>query len=349
MSKTINDLNKSLTQNITPSSIGAAASSDLNTVKNNIGTVSNLKTEDKTIVGAINELFQDVDSGKELIATAIDDSNITKNSTFDAMGTAISLLHNQITSLTNELAGKVTPAGTAVAANVLSGKTFINSTGQTITGSMTERGYYTDYSGYLATNDANVFIGIQLGAYMTPTSVGYPEILVPKSKINNLRPENIVSGKEILGVWGSAVVGKKSTASDTVIMGSQYYKNGNKIVNDRINFTILESDNKPLQVLPCFFTGSVRIKTSMWVNYSRSGSTSKLYFKLVRGTTVVKTSSTYTAKYPDNYNESKAISISYDMTGIQPGDVIQMYGFTNYSSADYKGACYPMSICGTIS
>ena len=89
MSKTINDLNKSLTQVITPGSIGAATSSDLNTVKNNIGTVSNLSTTNKTIVGAINELFQNVDSGKQLIADAIDDESITKDSTFEAMSEAI--------------------------------------------------------------------------------------------------------------------------------------------------------------------------------------------------------------------------------------------------------------------
>ena len=48
-----------------------------------------LSTNDKTIVGAINELFQDVDSGKQIIADAIGDENITKDSTFTAMGEAI--------------------------------------------------------------------------------------------------------------------------------------------------------------------------------------------------------------------------------------------------------------------
>ena len=48
-----------------------------------------LETESKTIIGAINELFQDVDSGKQLIADAIGDPTITKDSTFAAMSEAI--------------------------------------------------------------------------------------------------------------------------------------------------------------------------------------------------------------------------------------------------------------------
>ena len=98
MSKTINNLNKSLAENITPSAIGAATSSDLNTVKNNLGTVSKLQTKDKTVVGAINELFQNVDSGKQLIADAIDDESITKDSTFEAMSEAINNLTNKLMS-----------------------------------------------------------------------------------------------------------------------------------------------------------------------------------------------------------------------------------------------------------
>lgn len=53
---------------------------------------SSLATTDKTIVGAINELFQNVDSGKQLIADAIDDEAITKDSTFEAMSNAISAI-----------------------------------------------------------------------------------------------------------------------------------------------------------------------------------------------------------------------------------------------------------------
>lgn len=65
MSKRINNLNKSLAENITPDAIGAATNSDLNAVKNNIGTISNLKTNNKTIVEAINELVQNIDIPKQ--------------------------------------------------------------------------------------------------------------------------------------------------------------------------------------------------------------------------------------------------------------------------------------------
>jgi hypothetical protein len=61
-----------------------------------IGDISQLSTEEKgSLVGAINELFQDVDSGKQLIADAIDNNNITKDSTFAAMGEAITDIHNK--------------------------------------------------------------------------------------------------------------------------------------------------------------------------------------------------------------------------------------------------------------
>ena len=121
-----------------------------------------------------------------------------------------------ISKVDQEFDRQVVPAGDAVAANVLNGKTFINSTGQVVTGSMTEHGYYTDYAGYLTTNDKNMFVGIQPGAYLSSTGSGYPEILIPKSRVNNLSPENIVSGKEILGVWGTATAsslgGKRITS-----------------------------------------------------------------------------------------------------------------------------------------
>ena len=62
-----------------------------------IGNLNELHTSNKeSVVGAINELFQNVDSGKQIIADAIDDNNINKNSSFTAMGNAINKIQDGI-------------------------------------------------------------------------------------------------------------------------------------------------------------------------------------------------------------------------------------------------------------
>lgn len=67
-----------------------------------IGYTGGLETNAKNLVGAINELFQNVDSGKQLIADAIDDENITKDSTFSAMSEAILGLKNSVEYATGD-------------------------------------------------------------------------------------------------------------------------------------------------------------------------------------------------------------------------------------------------------
>ena len=79
-------------------------------------------------------------SGEETLAELIikvdEEFNKDNNQLADKDNT-INDLNSQITNLNNELAGKVTPAGNAVAADVISGKTFINSTGELLTGTAT--------------------------------------------------------------------------------------------------------------------------------------------------------------------------------------------------------------------
>jgi alpha-tubulin suppressor-like RCC1 family protein len=68
------------------------------------GDLTKLQTNNKTnLVGAINELFQNVDSGKQLIADAIDDDTITKDSTFAAMSDAISDIKDDLDSMKDDL------------------------------------------------------------------------------------------------------------------------------------------------------------------------------------------------------------------------------------------------------
>ena len=144
---------------------------------------------------------------------------------FNSLNTTITLLNNQVNSLTNELAGKVTPAGTAVAANVLSGKTFINSTGQVVTGTMNNYGSHTYVANYVGYSGTAVYMGIQPGAYLTPSAVGYPEIYINNTDLDpNLVPENIVSGKSICGVAGTAPKGYKfiSGTGATLYSGNVY-------------------------------------------------------------------------------------------------------------------------------
>ena len=76
-------------------------------INNKIGNLPNLKTNDKSnIVNAINELFQNVDNGKDLIASAITDKGIdtSKDDTFETMANNISsininVIHNAMESL----------------------------------------------------------------------------------------------------------------------------------------------------------------------------------------------------------------------------------------------------------
>ena len=61
-------------------------------INDKIGNLPNLKTNDKSnIVNAINELFQNVDNGKDLIASAITDKGVdtSKDDTFETMANNI--------------------------------------------------------------------------------------------------------------------------------------------------------------------------------------------------------------------------------------------------------------------
>lgn len=72
----------------------------INRINNSIG-VENLSTTAKTLKGAINEVFQNVDNGKTLIASAITDKGIatSNNDTFQVMADNISRINSVITDV----------------------------------------------------------------------------------------------------------------------------------------------------------------------------------------------------------------------------------------------------------
>ena len=185
-----------------------------------IGDKEQLQTEDKSsIVNAINEVFQ---SGVNV-----------KNNMVQAINSKITVPDINTNNTWNDIVSSVKnikeAQGNAVAADVLSGKTFTNSTGELLTGSIVNRGGATT---------------------VTPTTsnqtkaAGYYSGAITIKGDSNLVAANIVSGKSIFGVAGSAKIGVRVTI-DGVISTKDITLNS--IIKDFVSKSTLPYD---------FYTGS---------------------------------------------------------------------------------------------
>ena len=164
------------------SAIGEPVSAD-DTFSAMSDKINDMKSDLKQVLTDEGVSVSEEDDMNSLIAKVDEEFDRQENE----LNTQITLLNNQINSLTSELAGKVNPAGTAVAGDVLSGKTFINSTGNTITGGMANQGSKTfTPSASKQTGAAGYYSGITVNTD------------------SNLVAANIVSGKKIFGVTGTA-------------------------------------------------------------------------------------------------------------------------------------------------
>jgi hypothetical protein len=116
------------------------------------------------------------------------------------------------------LTGGVKAEGTAVAADVLAGETFINSTGNVVTGDMVDRttGSYTA-SGYTS-SASNIFSNIPANAYYGVGS---------RLQITDFdfQPFNIKTGVSVYGLTGTFTADGTATSSD-LLTGKMAYVNG---------------------------------------------------------------------------------------------------------------------------
>ena len=164
---------------------GPAGSNGVTSVNNQtgdvtlpIGDLSALKTAEKsTLVGSVNELFQNVSDGKSVVATAITGKGVAASNadTFAQLGTKISTIKT----------GVETSDATAVETEIYTGKTAYVQ-GKKITGSMPNRGQTI----ITPSSDVQYIPG------------GYHNGLGYVNGDSNLRSRNIRAGVSLFGVTG---------------------------------------------------------------------------------------------------------------------------------------------------
>lgn len=168
-----------------------------------IGNMENLSTTNKsTLVEAINEVKNFASDLKAKVAEAITGKGISASATDTAEQLATKIGQIQ------------TAKGTAIASDVLSGKTFSNSSGTEISGTMTNRGAVTNT------------LSTDMSSYTIPAGYHNGSGKVT-ANITNLLPANIVKGKVVGGVTGTTLAfpstGVTGTwSSDTRITTNTY-------------------------------------------------------------------------------------------------------------------------------
>ena len=106
----------------------------------------------------------------------------------DTMADLIVKVDSEFDDKNTEIANRVIPAGDAISSDVIDGKSFINNTGQTIIGTMTNQGSKN--------------ITPSKSSQSLPAGY-YSEVIIEGD--NNLKAANIVDGKTIFGITGTAI------------------------------------------------------------------------------------------------------------------------------------------------
>ena len=217
-------------------------------------------------------------------------------------GTEINEKNNEISSLTSELAGKVTPAGTAVAGNVLSGQTFINSTGQLVTGTMVNQGAKTfTPSASKQTGGAGYYSSVTCNA------------------VANLTAANIKQGVTVGGVAGTCVPGYTLSSSPSY---------GDAIAGEMLQSSASCKRGSTILSYTSKFAGKVRVCIPLYKTSSTVYSTEKLTFMVNGASKEVITLDTHLN------GSGFAFSTVYSDLTINKGDVVTV----NFDGSEYSGA-----------
>ena len=195
--------------NLTSTSTVNPLSANMGRVLNNrVGDLNTLSTTDKTdTVAAINEIYTNVDAGKNTLATAITNKGIATDATdtFDTMAANISNILAADTTVQTLVAQVTTTAN-----EVLSGEMFINDLGQAEAGTMPNNGNInvtlnagestTIPEGY---HNGSGTVSVNSLASMTPGTATADDIVAGKTAY--------INGTEVTGTMGSNTIYMGST------------------------------------------------------------------------------------------------------------------------------------------
>jgi hypothetical protein len=157
-----------------------------------------LLTNNKNIVDAINEVFQSQDTYKQ---------NLVANLVNKGLEATTDMSFEELIENINNIQTGVVPAGDAVSSNVLKGKTFINNTGELLTGTMTNQGSKT----------------ITPSAKSQTLSSGYYSGITINGD-SNLIASNIMYGRTIFGVTGTFYYPSKTESRyESITLNSNGY------------------------------------------------------------------------------------------------------------------------------
>lgn len=130
--------------------------------------------------------------------------------------------------------------GDAQASQVLSGKKFSAGTLYNADGTMVDHASITDAVsvGTSVTYPNNIYVRIPDGGYLQDATSGYPEIMVTNAQLTaadaDLVAGNILQGKNILGISGTATSDANAVAAD-ILSTKTAYVNGLKITGSMAN------------------------------------------------------------------------------------------------------------------